>query len=295
MKPRSDRLSRELCEYRRLINEIVDIQVRDVPPERDPRVEPSPRPPEHTGHEYPGDDSLSSCWSTERGAHGSLSACTSDTSTPMHVATFRRVFRCSLEFESSFDGISFASRCLDYPNEFADPGLAVHARRLLDLVPGIRKQETLTERVRSTIPFLISNGQADVQGVAQYLGIPVRTFQRRLAAEGQPFGNSPERSAARAGSPLPRQLQSIDHDGRSTNRLFGAELVHSLVHRGIRSPRESGAGQLWPGTPVTLSREPLTCRRLGLGRANSSRKSRRNAHCLCASPSKAWSPLARAS
>lgn len=110
-------------------------------------------------------------------------------SLPTHVATFRRVFRCPLEFESSFDGISFPARYLDYPNEFADTGLTVHARRLLDLLPGVRKQETLTERVRSTIPFLISNGQADVQGVAQYLGMPARTFQRKLTAEGQLFGN----------------------------------------------------------------------------------------------------------
>jgi AraC-like DNA-binding protein len=110
-------------------------------------------------------------------------------SSPVHIATFRRVFQCALEFESSFDGISLPSRCLDYPNEFADPGLTIHARRLLDLLPGARKQETLTERVRSTIPFLISNGQADVEGVAQYLGMPVRTFQRKLTAEGQSFGS----------------------------------------------------------------------------------------------------------
>lgn len=110
-------------------------------------------------------------------------------SSPVQIETFRRVFRCPLEFESSFDGISFPSRCLDYPNEFADPGLTVHARRLLDLLPGARKQESLADRVRSTIPFLLSHGQADVQGVAQYLGMPVRTFQRKLTAEGQSFGN----------------------------------------------------------------------------------------------------------
>ena len=110
-------------------------------------------------------------------------------SSPLHIATFQRVFRCSLEFESSFDGMSFPARCLNLPNEYAEPDLAVHARRLLDLLPGVRKQETLTERVRSAIPFLISNGQADVQGLAQYLGMPLRTFQRRLAAEGQSFGS----------------------------------------------------------------------------------------------------------
>ena len=109
-------------------------------------------------------------------------------SSPTHVGTFQRLFRCALEFDSTFDGISFPARCLDYPNEFADPGLAIHARRLLDLTPGIRKEETLTDRVRSTIPFLISNGQADVQGVARYIGVPLRTFQRKLAAEGHSFG-----------------------------------------------------------------------------------------------------------
>jgi len=36
--------------------------------------------------------------------------------------------------------------------------------------------------------FLISNGQADVQGVARYIGVPLRTFQRKLAAEGHSFG-----------------------------------------------------------------------------------------------------------
>jgi AraC-like DNA-binding protein len=56
-------------------------------------------------------------------------------------------------------------------------------------MPGIRPDETLSERVRSTIPFLISNGQAHAEGVARYIGMPLRTFQRRLTAEGQPFSN----------------------------------------------------------------------------------------------------------
>src|SRR5207237_8382433 len=58
-------------------------------------------------------------------------------STPQNVATFRRVFRCSLEFDSSFDGISCTSQSLDAPNEFADPELIVHARRFLGLMPGM--------------------------------------------------------------------------------------------------------------------------------------------------------------
>jgi AraC-like DNA-binding protein len=108
-------------------------------------------------------------------------------SMPEHIATFRRVFRCSLEFDSSFDGMSLPSARLDAKNEFADPELTVHARRLLNLMPGVRHDDTMSERVRSTIPFLLSDGQAHAEGVADCLGVPLRTLQRRLIAEGQPF------------------------------------------------------------------------------------------------------------
>ena len=108
-------------------------------------------------------------------------------SCPEHVATFRRIFRCSLEFDSGFDGISCTSASLDAPNEFADPELVAHARRLLDLMPGIRDDDTMTDRVQSTIPFLIANGKANANDVADCLGIPVRTLQRKLISEGQSF------------------------------------------------------------------------------------------------------------
>src|SRR5205085_12616567 len=62
---------------------------------------------------------------------------------PRQLATFRRVFRCSLEFNSSIDGFSCGSECLDFSNKFAEPELAAHARRLLSLLPGIRPDETI--------------------------------------------------------------------------------------------------------------------------------------------------------
>ena len=109
-------------------------------------------------------------------------------SPPKHLATFRRIFQCSLEFDSQFDGMSFSSGCLDLPNEFAEPELAKHARGLLNLMPGIRRDDTMVERTRSTIPFLISHGQVRAEDVARCFGVPVRTLQRRLVAEGQSFG-----------------------------------------------------------------------------------------------------------
>lgn len=108
---------------------------------------------------------------------------------PKHVATFRRVFRCELEFGSNFDGMSFNSESLSLPNQFADQELAAHARRLLNLLPGIRHGDTIRDRARSTIPFLICTGDAQVENVARCLGVSVRTLQRRLIEEGQSFSS----------------------------------------------------------------------------------------------------------
>ena len=108
-------------------------------------------------------------------------------SMPEHIATFRRIFGCALEFDAEFDGISCSSASLEAPNAFADPGLAAHARRLLQLMPGLRHNDTMSERTRSTIPFLIANGQANAEDVADCIGVPVRTLQRKLIAEGESF------------------------------------------------------------------------------------------------------------
>ena len=108
-------------------------------------------------------------------------------SAPKQISTFKRVFRCALEFDSDFDGLSFGSDCLNHPNQFADPALTAHARRLLNLMPGVRRADTISERARSTLPLLISEGKADVGEVAKILDVPVRTLQRRLIREGQSF------------------------------------------------------------------------------------------------------------
>ena len=109
--------------------------------------------------------------------------------TPVHHASFARIFRCSIEYNSSFDGMSFASADLDLSNAWSEPELAVHARRLLNLMPGIRRDDTMSQRVAAILPLLISNGQPDIEGAAQCLGISVRTLQRRLISEGESFSS----------------------------------------------------------------------------------------------------------
>jgi AraC-like DNA-binding protein len=106
---------------------------------------------------------------------------------PRQAATFSRVFRCAIEFESGFDGMSFSSGNLDLPNSCADPELALHARRLLQLLPAIRREDTMHERAKAMVPLLLASGVVHAGRLAQLLGISVRTLQRRLAAEGLSF------------------------------------------------------------------------------------------------------------
>jgi AraC-like DNA-binding protein len=109
--------------------------------------------------------------------------------TPRYVATFARIFQCPIEFGSNIDGMTCSTSSLASLNKFADPELAVHARRLLDLMPSVRHTDTTTERARSMIPSLICTGQAQVENVAHCLGLSARTLQRRLVEEGQPFSS----------------------------------------------------------------------------------------------------------
>ena len=108
-------------------------------------------------------------------------------SQPQNLATFRRVFGCPLEFDSSFDGMSLNTRSLESLNGFSDRELVAHAQRLLNLLPGVRHEESVTDRVRAAIPFLIAKGQARAEEVASCLGLPVRTLQRQLDREGSSF------------------------------------------------------------------------------------------------------------
>jgi AraC-like DNA-binding protein len=106
--------------------------------------------------------------------------------TPHNLATFRQHFDCSLEFNSTFDGMSCAPEKLLTLNPSADPALAVHARKLLNLLPGVRR-DSASDKVRSVLVLLINDGEVTCERVAQCLGVEVRTLQRRLITEGTSF------------------------------------------------------------------------------------------------------------
>lgn len=106
---------------------------------------------------------------------------------PRDMAPWRRVFRCPIEFGSTFNGLSCQAEAALRRNPNADQEMAGHARRLLNLVP-IEAAETLRDRVRRTLIPLLPSGRATIDQVARQLGMSRRNLQRRLDEEGQPFG-----------------------------------------------------------------------------------------------------------
>ena len=142
-----------------------------------------------------------------------------------HHATFSRFFRCSLEFDSQFDGMSCASKALLTPNPFANADLAAYARRLLNLLPVVR-DDSAADKVRSVILLVIDDGDPTVERVADCLGAPVRTLQRQLAAENHSFGsllNEIRRELAH------RYLEHSSHDVMTIAHLTGYATAQSFT------------------------------------------------------------------
>lgn len=101
---------------------------------------------------------------------------------PSNLATFNRYFRCTLEFDSHFDGMTCSSAALETPNPFADPDLSAYARGLLDLMPRAR-DDSAASKVRAVILLSIEDGQPTIAHAAACLGVSARTLQRRLENE----------------------------------------------------------------------------------------------------------------
>jgi AraC-like DNA-binding protein len=145
-------------------------------------------------------------------------------SVPDHVATFRQYFHCSLEFDSTFDGMSCTSDALRTPNPFADEALAAYARRLLNLLPK-PKGESVVDKVQSVILLIIQDSSPTIERVAECLGVPVRTLQRKLIREGHAFSdilNDIRRELA------PRYLANSSHSLVTIAHLTGYSSLSSF-------------------------------------------------------------------
>lgn len=120
------------------------------------------------------------------GAHWHPRSASFTHAAPDDLGLHRRLFGCKLEFESEFNGIVFLSSDLDVANPYADQVMAQHARRYIDtLAPG--SEESLAVTVRRAIYLLLPMGRANIEQIAQSMGMNVRTLQRRLEEDGETF------------------------------------------------------------------------------------------------------------
>jgi AraC-like DNA-binding protein len=109
---------------------------------------------------------------------------------PPELSLHRRVFGCTPEFGCEFNGIVCRSADLDRPNPTADPAMARYAERLLQSLPGVKKQgHSVVLEVRKAIYLMLPMGRATIEQIAQGMGVNVRTLQRQLEEAGVTFSD----------------------------------------------------------------------------------------------------------
>ena len=107
---------------------------------------------------------------------------------PDNLQLHRRLFGCTLEFGSEFNGIVCSDASLDVTNPNADPVMARYAQSYLDSLQGHESHSLLLE-VRKAIYLLLPMGRATIEQIAQTQGMNVRTLQRRLKDDGCAFND----------------------------------------------------------------------------------------------------------
>ena len=107
---------------------------------------------------------------------------------PSDLARHRRFFGPAIDFDADHDEIGFSREQLDRPLVTADDALRevveAHARALIARLPS---DERTSARAASVVCELLRDGAPRAESVARRLGIPQRTLQRRLQAEGTSF------------------------------------------------------------------------------------------------------------
>lgn len=105
---------------------------------------------------------------------------------PAKLDLHRQVFASSLTFRAEFCGFVCAAADLDRLNARANPEMARYAQHYLDSLPGSGAIPA-GEQVKQALHHLIPTGRFAAPDVARYIGIHVRSLQRRLAQEGASF------------------------------------------------------------------------------------------------------------
>ncbi|MGZ8311678.1 MAG: AraC family transcriptional regulator [Allosphingosinicella sp.] len=108
---------------------------------------------------------------------------------PSELRVHRRIFRCSLVFESEFNGLACPSASLDAPNPAADSTLTRYAEQYLALLAPKPTDGSIAEKTRRSIHLLLPSGRANLEQVGANLGLQPRTLQRLLERENRSFGS----------------------------------------------------------------------------------------------------------
>lgn len=107
---------------------------------------------------------------------------------PEDLQVYTRLFRCPMQFDSDFNGLVCTTADLDKPNTQADAVMARYALSFIEALPQ-QGQSSFVIEVRKAIYLLLPMGRANVEQIAQGLGMNVRTLQRRLDESGETFSD----------------------------------------------------------------------------------------------------------
>lgn len=105
---------------------------------------------------------------------------------PQDASVHRRIFRCRVVFDSDFNGLVCLTTDLDRANPLADAAMADYAERFVRALPSA-EGGSIAQEVRRIVYLLLPMGRATIVQAAQSLGLNVRTLQRRLDEEAEPF------------------------------------------------------------------------------------------------------------
>lgn len=106
---------------------------------------------------------------------------------PDDLTVHRRVFRCPLAFGSDFNGLVCPSASLDVPSGAAEPIMASHAERYLDMLEPRDSDQSAAARVTRNLFALFPSGRVTLDEVSRNLALSPRSLQRLLREEGTSF------------------------------------------------------------------------------------------------------------
>jgi len=104
---------------------------------------------------------------------------------PRDMTSYRKAFRCSVQFDSVLNGLICRSRDLDRAMPSADPASSRTIQQYLAAAAEHRPSHSAG--ATRLILGLLPSGRCTADLVARYLGVDRRTLSRRLASEGTTF------------------------------------------------------------------------------------------------------------